>query len=512
MVGDSSASGSKARLYRLIFEEATEAIVALDREGRLLASNRAARELPGVNLAELFGRTRGDDADLAFLRAQLRVGGRGSAELRVRESTHGPRVLVLEGRAHGSTHVVVMRDVTDARRVDEELRRLRHFEDMGRLTASAIHDFNNVLTAIVCATSLLEADVAGQERASLMAREIRAASERGTRLVSQALSRLRGQASKLEPLHLGHILDDARPLLEIVVGPRVEIGVDIDPSLGETLVDREQLDHVILSLAANARDAMPNGGKLSIAAANVPGDEAGAAAPPPSKGAYVSLRIADTGVGIAPDVRERVFERLYTTKPTDRGSGRGLATAYRFVKRSGGCIAVRGGPGQGTAIVMYLPRALPIPRGTRPLRVSAERPKGNELHGSETILLIESDDAVRGAVCAVLRESGYRVVDAPSGDVAIRQGIAAAPIELVVADLGAQGPSGRDVVARLRAAGHSPRLLWTSGAPERSVSEHLGEDQYLLRKAFTPLELLRRIRDVLDSGRAESSGQGSSSS
>jgi signal transduction histidine kinase len=504
MATDSSVSGSKARLYRLIFEEATEAIVALDGDGKILASNRAARDLPALNVAALFGDAPDRDADLAFLRAQLRAGGRGSAELRV-QSRQGPRVLALEARAHGSTQVVVVRDVTEVRRAEEELRRLRHLDDVGQLTAKVLHDFNNILTAIVCTTSMLEADVVGQERASAMAREILVASERGTKLVRQALSRLRGAPSRLAPVHLGGVIEDTRSLLSLVVGPRVELSIEVDPSLGETVVEREQLEHVLLSLAANARDGMQNEGKLSIVAANVPIDEAGAVASLPPKGSYVSLSITDTGVGMAPEAREQIFERLYTAKPTEHGSGRGLTMAYRFVKRSGGCIAVRGGPGQGTAIIMYLPRSTAAQSTPARSVPDPRAPPGDVPRGSETILLIELDDPVRGAVAAVLRENGYRVIDAPSGGMALREAeAAAAHIDLVLADLEARGPSGRDVVAKLRAAGQAPRLLWMTGAPERSAAGRPQADEALLRKAFTPRDLLRRIREVLDSGHAES--------
>jgi hypothetical protein len=501
MRDDSSASWSEARLHRLIFENAADAIAVIDDDGQLLAANRAARELPGVDVQNLFVWTPRRDPDLASLRAQLRVGGKGAAELKLHDESGGTRLLALEGRAHGPNYVVVLRDVTASRRADEELRHLRQLEDVGHLTASVVHDFNNVLTAIVCATAVLEGDVVGQERASTMAREIRTAAERGASLVRQVLSLLRRQPSKPEPLHLGTAVEETRALLELVVGPRVQLTVEIDPQLADTLVERDQLDHVLLNLAANARDAMPKGGKLAIVASNVPPAE-GAAAPgqPPATGSYVSLSFTDTGEGMPPEVRERVFERFYTSKPIGQGTGLGLATAHRFVRRSGGCIAVRSAPGQGTAVVLYLPRVAPTPRSAT-TRQSGERitPVHEGPRGTETILLIEGDDPVRGAVRAVLKESGYRVIDAPSGDLAIRQAeIAISPVQLVLADLGAPGTGGRDVVEQLRKVGQSPRLLWMSGEPDREIAERRREHEPLLRKAFSPIQLVRRVREVLD--------------
>jgi signal transduction histidine kinase/CheY-like chemotaxis protein len=506
MDGDAPSSGPKARLYRFVFEEAAEAIVVLDGDGELLASNRAARELPGVRLGELFAPAReprsragplsSSDPDLAFLWAQIRMGGRGSAEVHVRESPRGPRVLALHGRSYGPTYVISIRDVTESRRSDDELRRLRHLYDTGHLMTSTMNELGNVLTAVVCATSVLEAGVREQDRAAAMARDIRAASERGTKLVRDALARMGTAPSKMLPLHLGDAVEETRSLLEIVVGPRIELCLEVDAAVGGTVADRMQLDHVLVNLAADARDAMPNGGKLSVVVANVPADDGGAATSP--RGSYVSVSVTDTGAGMAPAERERVFERLYASKHAAPGSGQGVAAAYRFVKRSGGCIAVRTRPGQGTSIVMYLPRSAPVPRTTAPQTDIDRAAIQDGPRGREGVLLIEPDDAVRGAVSAVLREGGYRVIDAPNGEVALQQVELAAAVELVLADMSAPGPSAREIAARLGAAGRHVRLSWMSGEPDRRVAERRRGDEPLLRKAFTPLELLRHVREVLD--------------
>ncbi|HEY1694733.1 MAG TPA: ATP-binding protein [Polyangiaceae bacterium] len=500
-----SQGGSEARLHRLIFEHCSDAIVVIDDDGRLLAANRAARALPGVDVDRLFLWTPQRDPELASFRAQLRVGGRGTAELRLREPDGAARVLALEGRAHGPAYVVFLRDVTEQKRLEEELRHLRQLEDMGHLTASVVHDFNNVLTAILCATAVLEDDVAGQERAAMLAKDIRAAAERAARLVRQVLTLLRRLPARLEPLNLGAVLDESRALLELVLGPAVELSLEIDPELAETAVERDTLEHVLLNLAANARDAMPHGGKVAVTAANVPvGDTAAGAAHCAPSGSYVSLGFTDTGEGMAPEVRERVFERFYTTKTAGKGTGLGLASAYRFARASGGCIAVRSAPGQGTAVVLYLPR-VGAPRSTpaRPTTSAAKQ------RGTETVLLVDVDDTVRGAVRAVLTESGYRVIDAPSGELAWRQAqMAIAPVDLVLADLSAPGVPGREVVARLRALGQAPRLLWMSGDADAAIAERRLSHEPLLRKAFSPVQLVARVREVLDAADAAAAAEG----
>jgi CheY-like chemotaxis protein len=283
--------------------------------------------------------------------------------------------------------------------------------------------------------------------------------------------------------------------MDLVLGPGIELSVELDSNLGDAMVERDQLEHVLLNLAANARDAMPHGGRVAITTANVPfGDDGATAAQCASAHSYVSLTITDSGEGMPAEVREHVFERFYTTKPGGMGTGLGLATAYRFVKRSGGCIAVRSAPGQGTTITVYLPR---VHSPTQPM--VSPREEREVPSGTETLLVIDGDDPVRGAIRAVLVELGYRVVDAPTGDLALTQAeTVGAPIALVLADLRAPGLPGPEVVARLRASGQSPRLLWMSGDTDRAIAEHGARDAPLLRKAFSPIQLARRVRDLLD--------------
>lgn len=491
----------EARLYRLIFEHTTDATAVVDDDGRVLLMNRAARTMPGVNVEQLFRWTADRDHALVSFRAQLRVGGRASGELCVK-GDEGPRWLALEGRAQGPVYVVTVRDVTARREQDAELRHLRRLEALGYLTAGVVHDFNNVLTAVVCSASVLARALPADDPASALARNVVTASERGAGLVRRLLRGLRREPAKPERVNLSTAVAESKSLIDLVVGRSVDVQVDLSPSLDDVSVDREQLDQVLLNLAANARDAMPRGGVLRIATANVSGAEAGEGGCKPD-GAYVALVVTDSGRGMSREERERVFERFFTTKDAGEGTGLGLATAHRFVKASSGCIAVRSAPGQGTSVVVYLPRLEPMGRVIPLVQPAAEAPGGRE-----TILVIEPDDNVRFVIRAALSERGYRVLDAPTGELALRQaGLAELEIDLVLADLGCPGLRGDAVARTLRAAGHPARLLYASGMTDRELAELDLGDVDVLRKAFTPAQLARRVRAVLETHTPAQSGE-----
>jgi CheY-like chemotaxis protein len=248
---------------------------------------------------------------------------------------------------------------------------------------------------------------------------------------------------------------------------------------------------------------MPRGGRVTVATSRVPVGDSGCAstadadAHPPASASvgYVALTVRDEGEGMPPEIRERVFERFSTCKDAGKGTALGLATAHRFVKRSGGCISLHSAVGQGTTVVVYLPRAVPaVP--VVPVSPSA----GPSPSGSEGIVVIDADDHVRGALRAVLRDRGYSVIDAPTGELALRQArYAGLRVALVLADVASPGLPAGAVVDGLREAGRSPRLLWMSGETDRQIAQRGALGAPLLRKAFTPAELTRRVREMLDS-------------
>jgi PAS domain S-box-containing protein len=501
-MGNDPSSWDTQRLYRLVFEQASEATVVVDDDGRVLLSNRAARELAVVNVEQLFRWSPSRDPELTSFRAQLRVGSRAKCELEVRPAKGPARRLELDGRAHGPAYAIVIRDVTDRVRSERELQHLRRLESTSFLAASIVHDFANVMTAVMGSAGLL-ASAPESERTARLTQEILAAGQRGSELVRRGLRLLRHKPTPPERLNPSTAVADLRGLLELLVGASVTVKTNLDPGVSDVVVDRERLEQALLNLAANARDAMPRGGELTIATSDVtPSDRDATAATADAGGDYVAITVTDTGEGMTPEVRERVFERFFTTKSDGDdggaiGTGIGLATVHAFVSESDGCITVRSAPGSGTTVVMYLPRVIPL-----------ARPEPPPPRGQETIVVIEGDDHVRFVVRSVLSELGYFVVDAPSGELALRQvGLAARPVHLVLADVASPGLTGREVASRLARDGHKPALLWMSGLTERSLAEHGVGEEPLLRKAFRPSDLARGVRAALDgsrAGRAES--------
>jgi signal transduction histidine kinase len=499
MGNDPTTSWDQQRLYRLLFENCADATVVVDDDGRLLMANRAARDLRFASVDQLFRWSPNRDPELTSFRAQLRVGSRASCELDVPAGGVVHR-LALEGRAYGPAYVIVLRDVTDRRREEREMQHLRRLESTSFLAASMVHDFANVMTAVVGSAGLLATSVT-DERTARLRDEILAAGQRGAELVRRGLRMLRQKPMPPERTNPGTALADLRGLLELLVGSSIVLRLNLDAEAADVIVHRERLDQAVLNLAANARDAMPRGGELTITTSNVVLPGGATAHDQAPGGAYVAITVSDTGEGMTPEVRERIFERFFTTKEGldmgGGGTGLGLASVHAFVSQSQGCITVRSVPGGGTTVVLYLPRVeggqvIPMPR-------SEPTPTGQE-----TVVVIEADDHVRFVVRSVLAELGYFVVDAPSGELAVRQThLAARPVHLVLADVSTPGLSGREVVARLTDAGHNPRLLWMSGLTERALDEHGVREEPLLRKAFKPSELARWVRAALDAPAAQ---------
>jgi len=484
-------------MYRLIFEHSLQPIVVVDDDGRVLVMNQAAHALErdlGIDLRRFFVWSADSHPDLVSFRARLRVGGRANVELDVTAPDTSRRRLALEGRSHGARHVVIIADVTERAALDQELRHLRRLEAVGATTGGVVHDFNNMLTAVLCSSTVLAGLVRHDERAAAMAKDIQSAAERAAGLVRRILRLLRREQALPERVQISAVLNEMQPLLELVAGDAVELALELGPDLPETLVEREQLEQVVINLVANARDAMPRGGRIAISTTNVQTGAEGSGG-----SSYVALKVADTGEGMTPEVLERVFERFFTTKGADRGTGLGLASAHRFVKASGGCMSVKSAPGRGTTVIVYLPHvASDVPPASSGMR-GGDVPGAR---GAETIVVIEPDDSVRGTLRRVLSERGYRVIDAPTGETALRQADGAAgSVDLVLADVAIASVGAAGVVDKLRRMGQSPKVLWMSGVPDGSVRRE-GVGERVLHKAFGARELLATVREVLD-GRRE---------
>jgi two-component system, cell cycle sensor histidine kinase and response regulator CckA len=338
-------------LYELVFEHSLDATVVFDAQGRVLLLNRAARELPDEWVDRLFAGHPSHPTELTFFRDQLETRGKAHAEVRV-----GSRSIAIEGCRHGAQYVVVVRDESRLRRLEHELRSLQRLDSLGHFTASLVHDFNNLLTPIACLSGCLESELAHDEEAGAMARDIRDAADRAARLAREMMKLVRREPPRVEAVNVAAAVSDLRSLVERMVGSDVKVEVTVSPDTGATVIDRERLEHAILNLAANARDAMPEGGTLTVSTSRVAFDEDQAETVEGARaGAYIAIRVRDTGVGMSREVREHVFERFFTTKEPGHGTGLGLASVRRFVAESGGCVTVHSREGRGTVVSLYLP-------------------------------------------------------------------------------------------------------------------------------------------------------------
>jgi signal transduction histidine kinase/CheY-like chemotaxis protein len=477
-------------LYRLLFERAPDATFVFDAQGRPAFSNLAAAELPAELIARLApSEGEGGAFELEQFGGQLNTVGRAYAEICV-----DGRTMAIDGRSLGAGSVIHVRDLTERRRLETELASLRRLESIGHFTTNLVHDLNNLLTPIACLSGCLEAELPPAGAAHEMVRDIRSAAEKAAELARQTLRWVRRVPALSETLDVGAVVSELAPIVERVVGTEVRVRTMAATNSGAVSLDRERLEHALLNLAANARDAMPTGGDLTLSV-NPVSFEGGAsgAVEGARPGTYVALRVTDTGTGMTREVRERLFQRLFTTKESDRGTGLGLDAVKNFIAESGGCIAVQSEEGRGTTVSLYFPVVALDP----PPSVAQA---GAEPGGAEVILVVDDDDRVRGAVGAVLQSRGYRVAAAGTGQAALEIARSSEhPVDVAVVDVVLADMSGLELARRLREI-RPTRVLFTSGHTERRLERCGWSRQHgpLLRKAFTPADLLTSVRRVLD--------------
>jgi signal transduction histidine kinase/CheY-like chemotaxis protein len=386
--------------------------------------------------------------------------------------------------------------LTEQRRAEEELRHAQRMEAVGRLAGGVAHDFNNLLTVIIGYVRLLLGRLPSEGEGREEAEQIARAAERAATLTQQLLAFSRRQVLKPELLDLNHVVRDMKRLLERLIGEHIELVTGLDPALGTVKADRGQLEQVILNLAVNARDAMPTGGRLSIETANVELDETQLREHPGSAGPCVELAVSDTGQGMDKATLEHAFEPFFTTKEQGKGTGLGLATVYGIVAQSGGSISVDSDPGHGVTFTIHLPRVdVPEPTADR-----QPRPRDDPLRGSEVILLVEDDLAVRELVQRVLSEHGYTVLRTHSP----REAIAVSEryeghVDLLLTDVVMPEMSGRELSDALTARRPGLRTLYMSGYMEEAIVNHgvLDEGIAFIGKPFAPESLVRKLRTLL---------------
>jgi two-component system, cell cycle sensor histidine kinase and response regulator CckA len=393
--------------------------------------------------------------------------------------------------------IAIIRDVTDRRALEIQLRQAQKMEAVGRLAGGVAHDFNNLLVGILGYSELLKKKLAPQASLLRMANEINFAAMRARDLTSRLLALSHRQVLRPAVLDLNALVRQCDRLLRPVIGEDVRVILRLDPKTAHVKADPAQLEQVILNLALNARDAMPGGGSLSMETCNIQVDAAFARQHPGLiPGYYVRLSVTDTGHGIAPDVMPRIFEPFFTTKDVGKGSGLGLSTVYGVVKQSGGCVTVSSEPDEGAAFAIYLPRASELPER----RIPSPPPVASR-SGTETILLVEDEAIVRDLVCEILRESGYVVLSAQSGTDAMKiTGEQAKPIDLLITDVVMPEMSGPELANILRRARGEMSVLYMSGYTDDAVlvRQGLPENSAFIRKPYTPQQFLQKVRETLD--------------
>jgi PAS domain S-box-containing protein len=391
-------------------------------------------------------------------------------------------------------------DITDRKQLEEQLRQAQKMEAVGRLAGGIAHDFNNLLMVIQGYADLLAERLPKGDPLHRNAEQIQTASQRATSLTRQLLAFSRKQMLAPKVLNVQAVVADMEKILRRLIGEDVQLETTSAPDLGLVKADRSQIEQVILNLAVNARDAMPEGGRLTIETGNAELD-ASFAHPPAvlSPGKYVMLAVTDNGCGMDSETQAHIFEPFFTTKEKGKGTGLGLATVYGIVKQSGGYVWVYSEPGRGTSFKVYLPR---IEEETAlPSLESVAESRANP-RGSETVLLVEDEKGVRELAREYLQMIGYSVIEAENGHAALELASRHnGKIHLLMTDVVMPGISGRELSERVRTVRPDMRVLFMSGYTDQAVVHHgiLEPDAVLLQKPFTLNALALKLREILGS-------------
>jgi two-component system, cell cycle sensor histidine kinase and response regulator CckA len=482
--------------YRELFENANDMVYTLDLDGRLTAVNRAGEAITGFGRDELLGRALAeliapehlDEVAPAFLVDAL-GGDTATYECSI-VAKDGRRVpvevatrLILEhGRPVGLQGVA--RDVSERRELEDRLRQAQKLEAIGLLAGGVAHDFNNMLTAITGYSHLAVGALdSGRDVRRSDLEEIAKAADRAGALTSQLLAFSRKQMLRPEVIDLNDVVGDLDKMLRRLIGEHIDVVTAFGAGLGRVKADRSQLEQVIVNLVVNARDAMRDGGTLTITTSSGESDD-------------VVLCVSDTGHGMDAATRERIFEPFFTTKEVGQGTGLGLATVYGVVKQSGGHLSVESEPGAGAEFRIYLPSVdEPLAQPER----SFSPPQ--DAQESETILLVEDEEIVRRLIRDTLRSSGYTVLEAGNGEEAMRICRAQRdPVDIVVTDVVMPHMTGPELVDHLSASQPELKVLYVSGYADGRSSQRtsLQPGTELLQKPFTPSMLAQKVREVLD--------------
>jgi PAS domain S-box-containing protein len=501
------------RLLRQIIDANPSLIFVKDWDGRFVLVNQASAEIYGTTVESMLGKTDADfnpnaDEVVHFLRDDREVMSSGRAKFIAEEPVTNPdtkqtrwfQTIKVPLRMPGeerATMLGVATEITERKRLEEQLRQSQKIEAIGQLAGGVAHDFNNILTAIVGYTDLLAAEFGGNERQLEDLEEIRKAARRAAALTRQLLAFSRKQVLEPRIIDLNSVVLNLDKMLRSLISENIDLKTDLATNLAAARADPNQIEQVIMNLAINARDAMPEGGTLTIETSNTTLDHAYAAQHVSVvPGDYVMLAVTDTGSGMDESTKARIFEPFFTTKPAGRGTGLGLSTVYGIVKQSGGNIWLYSEPGKGSTFKIYLPAIEALPQD-----IGKAAPVEASQRGGGTILVVEDDEQLRRLTHRALAGRGYTVLEADRGstalDIARRH---KGTIDLLLTDVIMPDTNGRKLADTIRAARPGLRVLYMSGYPDGAIGNHgmLEPGVAYLAKPFTTEAIIRKVREVLE--------------
>jgi PAS domain S-box-containing protein len=508
-----------ASVLNSTFAGMAEAVLVIDKEGAVVLSNAAAERLlhysPGMTIGQFWGQNVAYKADGS---TPLVLGEKPAARVLRGEQFNGLEVIVRRVDSRDSIDVIVsgrplhdasgavsggalvFHDVTAVRETERKLHQSQKLDAIGRLTGGVAHDFNNMLTVIAGTTEILVADLGDKPELQAVAALINQAADRCTELIQQLLAFARKQPLRPRNVDINGSIFDISKLLRPTLGEQIQIETVLEKATPAACVDPSQFANALLNLAINARDAMPNGGRLTLETASIVLDEAYASGNADVRpGPYVMIAVSDTGSGMSADMCEKVFEPFFTTKEAGKGTGLGLSTVYGFVKQSGGHIKIYSEEGHGTTIRLYLPAT----RGC----VDAAVPEVMPTPGAgETILVVEDDALVRSFVIAQLHGLGYRTIAVADGRAALALVDSGQTFDLLFTDLIMPGGmTGRQLAEEVTRRRPGTRILYTSGYAESAVVHNgrLRQGVLLLSKPYRKSALASMVRLALGDSAAE---------
>ncbi len=523
-----AAEDALRRVNQLLEERVTERTADRDRiwqlsndvmlvarlDGTISSTNPAWQRLLGWTPADLINARLSDfvvEDDRASLNSAFtnmaHGGGPYLFELRLRDRNGLGRRIAWSAVVAGERLHAVGRDVTaelEARealaRAEETLRQAQKMEALGQLTGGIAHDFNNLLTGILGAMHILKRRIAAG-RTDDVERFMDAAVESANRaaaLTHRLLAFARRQPLDPQSLDVNRLIEGMEDLLRRTLGEQVKLEIKLSDELQLVVADANQLENALLNLAINSRDAMPQGGRLTIETAKATDLDIERQEPDEIEpGDYMMIRVDDTGVGMTPETLAKAFEPFFTTKPTGQGTGLGLSMIYGFVKQSHGFVRIESKPGHGTAVMLFLPSHAGSPASRPPSTVYRETPKGT----GETVLLVEDDASVRMLISEILRELGYASLEAADGRAAIPMLASDARLDLMITDVGLPGLNGRQLAEIAREHRPHLKILFVTAYAERATERQafLAPGMEMVTKPFVPEMLALKIRDMIAS-------------